>query len=111
MADGLCDIDNTRSATHSVRVRQNGRETILELCDAHYRQFRQAQSRTSPAESLFSNLGLPNLLSEDFADLSSQLGYPLPRDREATNIDDFVSEHTKEIIQQAAEAAVKFGRR
>jgi ATP-dependent Clp protease ATP-binding subunit ClpC len=39
------------------------------------------------------------------------MGYPLPRDREATNLEDLLSDHAKEIIQQAAETTVKFGRR
>jgi ATP-dependent Clp protease ATP-binding subunit ClpC len=110
MANGICDIDNRRSATHIVRVKQNGRETTLELCDEHYQQLRQRQSQTSPFESLFTNNGLNRPSSDEFSDFTSKLGYPLPRDREATNIEEFISEHTKEIIQQAAEVAVNFGR-
>lgn len=111
MADGLCDLDNQRPATHTVRVRQNGRETTLELCDAHYQQLRQQQSQTSPFDSLFSGSPLGDFFGDDFGQLSSNLGTPLPREREATNIEEFISESTKEIIQQAAEAAVTFDRR
>jgi ATP-dependent Clp protease ATP-binding subunit ClpC len=109
MADGICDVDNQRTATHTVRVRRNDSETTLELCDTHYRQLMQSQSQTSPFESLFSGFG--DAFGEDFPSFASQLGYPLPRDREATNIEEYISEHTKEIIQQAAETALKFGRR
>ncbi|MDB5181743.1 MAG: ATPase with chaperone, ATP-binding subunit [Candidatus Saccharibacteria bacterium] len=111
MADGICDIDEQRPATHSIRVRQSGREATLELCDVHYEQLRRQQSRTSPFESLFSGSELGSFLGNDFPGFASSLGAPLPRDREATNIEEFISESTKEIIQQAAEASVKMGRR
>jgi ATP-dependent Clp protease ATP-binding subunit ClpC len=91
-------------------VVRNGQEVTLELCDLHYRQLRQ-QSRASPFESLFSSSRLSDSLSNDFPGFSSQLGAPLPSEREATKIEEFISEHTKEIIQQAAEKAVEFGRR
>jgi ATP-dependent Clp protease ATP-binding subunit ClpC len=110
MADGICDLDNHRSATHTVRVRRNGQETLLELCDLHYQQLRRQQSQTSPFESLFSGSGLDNLFGDEFPSLASRFGTPLPREREATNIEEFISENTKEIIQQAAETAVKFDR-
>ena len=108
MTDGICDIDKTRPATHTVRVNRNGTETEIELCDTHYRQLMQSQSQTSPFESLFSGFG--DSFGEDFPNFASQLGYPLPREREATNIEEYISEHTKEIIQQAAEAAVRTDR-
>ena len=73
----------------------------------HYRQLMRSQ--TSPFESIFSGFSDP--FSEDFPGFASRLGYPLPRDREATNIEEYVSDHTKEIVQQAAETALKFGRR
>jgi ATP-dependent Clp protease ATP-binding subunit ClpC len=111
MADGICDIDNQRPATHTVKVSRNGRETTLELCDTHYNQLRTQQSQTSPFESLFSGGGFSDFFGDDFPGFASQLGTPLPREREATNIEEYISENTKEIIQQAAETAVKFGRR
>ncbi|MBI3983744.1 ATP-dependent Clp protease ATP-binding subunit [Candidatus Microgenomates bacterium] len=111
MADGICDMDGSRPATHTVRVRQNGRETTLELCDTHYDQLRRQQSQASPFDSLFSGSGLDNFFGNDFPSFASNLGTPLPREREATNIEEFISENTKEIIQQAAETAVKFDRR
>jgi ATP-dependent Clp protease ATP-binding subunit ClpC len=110
MADGICDFDNRRPATHIVRVRQNGREAMVELCDIHYQQLRRQQAQTSPFESLFFDSPLNNFIGDDFSSLASRLGMPLPREREATNIEDFISENTKEIIQQAADTAVRFGR-
>lgn len=111
MADGICDIDKQRPATHTVRVSQNGRETTLELCDTHYNQLRAQQDQTSPFESLFSGRGFDDFFGNDFPGIASRLGTPLPREREATNIEEYISENTKEIIQQAAETAVEFGRR
>lgn len=107
MANGRCDMDDDRPATHTVKIDRNGQETSIELCDIHYRQLMRNQ--TSPLESLFSGLRDPFI--EDFPEYASQLGFPLPRDRETTNIEEYISGHTKEIIQQAAETAVEFGRR
>ncbi len=110
MADGICDIDKQRPATHSVRISRNGSETTLKLCSIHYNQLRSQQAQTSPFEALFSDSGLTDFFVNDFPDFSSKLGTPLPREQEATNIEEFISDNTKEIIQQAAETAVKFGR-
>ena len=113
MADGICDICKRRPATHRVRVSQNGRESEMELCNIDYARLRQQQTMGSPFESLFAFSGSDNpfdLLSDDFPQFASELGSPLPRDREATNIEEFISEHTKELIQTAAETAVAFGR-
>ena len=42
--------------------------------------------------------------------MTSHASGPLPRHREAVDIDQYLSEHTKELIQQAAHVAVQFGR-
>ena len=44
-----------------------------------------------------------------FDDFSSQIGYPFPR-QSAVNIDDFLSNHTKELIQKAGQEALEFKR-
>lgn len=111
MANGLCDIDSRRPATHTVTISRDGSETTLELCSVHYNQLRLQQAQTSPFEALFSGSGVSDFFGDEFSSLASQLGTPLPREREATNIGEFISENTKEIIQQAAETAVTFGRR
>ena len=46
---------------------------------------------------------------DDFDDFSSQIGYPFPR-QTAVNIDDYLSEHTKELIQEAGQKALEFKR-
>ena len=82
MADGVCDIDKQRPATHTVRVSRNGTETTLELCSAHYNQLRSQQAQTSPFEALFSDRGFSDFFSDDFPSFASQLGTPLPREQD-----------------------------
>lgn len=113
MANGICDICNQRPASHTVTTTRNGRREVVELCSQDYTRVR-SQGASSPFDSLFGGNSLFNMfdnLPSDFGGLSSDMGYPLPRDREATNLEDFLSDHAKEIIQQAAETTVKFGRR
>jgi ATP-dependent Clp protease ATP-binding subunit ClpC len=112
MAGGLCDIDRTRPATHTVRVSQNGRLTTVELCDEHYAALIRQQSATSPFESLFSGRDPFGAFSDNSPDVTA----PAPSGsyssgREAADIEQYISEHTRDIIQRAAEAAVAFGRR
>lgn len=113
MASGICDLCNQRKASHTVTVTRNGRQRVIELCSQDYARLR-GRSSSSPFDSLFGGESLFNMfdnLPSDFGDFSSDMGYPLPRDREATNLEDLLSDHAKEIIQQAAEITVKFGRR
>jgi ATP-dependent Clp protease ATP-binding subunit ClpC len=112
MAKGLCDICKQRPATHTVAITRNGRREVAELCNQDYARLR-SRDAASPFDSLFggSLFNMFDDLPSDFGNFSSDMGYPLPRDREATNLEDLLSEHTKEIIQQAAETTVKFGRR
>jgi ATP-dependent Clp protease ATP-binding subunit ClpC len=48
--------------------------------------------------------------ASDFGDFSSGLGIPLPRHREAVDIDQYLSALAKELIQQAGQTAVEFNR-
>jgi ATP-dependent Clp protease ATP-binding subunit ClpC len=106
VANGICDIDNTRPATHRVRVNQDGRETVLELCDVHYAQLHRQQPGTSPFESLFSGSGLADMLPGSDFPFSSNLDEPFRGERESANIEEYISEHTRGLIQNAAQAAV-----
>jgi ATP-dependent Clp protease ATP-binding subunit ClpC len=72
---------------------------------------RSQQAQISPFEALFSDSDFGNFFGNDFPSFASQRDTPLSREREATNIEEFISDNTKEIIQKAAETAVKFGRR
>ncbi|EME25717.1 ATPase, AAA family, partial [Galdieria sulphuraria] len=113
MGNGICDICGHRPATHIITTSRGGRQQITELCEQDHARLRGKSRAASPFDSLFSGGGFNMFddLPSEFSRLSSDMGYPLPRDREATNLEDYLSEHTKEIIQQAAETTVKFGRR
>ena len=112
MAKGLCDICKQRPVTHTVVITRNGRREVAELCNQDYARLR-SRDTASPFDSLFggSPFNMFDDLPSDFGNFSSDTGYPLPRDREATNLEDLLSDHAKEIIQKAAETTVKFGRR
>jgi ATP-dependent Clp protease ATP-binding subunit ClpC len=108
MAETLCDIDHTRPAVARVTVVRNGKREVLNVCDIHLRELQRQQS---PMDQLFGK-GMEDLFSDfgDLEGLSSRMGYPLPRHREAVDIDQYFSEHTKELIQDAGQAAIKFKR-
>jgi ATP-dependent Clp protease ATP-binding subunit ClpC len=118
MANGICDIDKTRPAAHVVRVNRNGRQTTLELCDEHYMALMREQSMVSPFESLFSGSSpfesfFGNLPGTATGTAGIPGGRPIPvnENREGVNIEQYLSKHTRDILQQAAETAVDFGRR
>lgn len=69
--------------------------------------------RNSPFDSFFDTDPFDELGSpfEDFPEMTSRLGYPLPRHREAVDIGEYFSEKTKELIQEAGKAAVESSRR
>lgn len=113
MSNGLCDICNIRPTTHRIIQSRGGRQRVTELCEQDYARL-QSRRGSSPFESLFSGNSSFDAfrdLPEEFGSLSSDMGYPLPRDREATDIENYISDHAKEIIQAAAEKAVQLGRR
>jgi ATP-dependent Clp protease ATP-binding subunit ClpC len=87
--------------------------TTMELCDEHYAALMRQQSSTSPFESLFSG-GSPfdDAFSGELPGFGGR-GRPASASegREAVNIEQYLSDHTRDLIQQAAETAVNFGRR
>lgn len=112
-SDVLCDICNKRPAVVRVRVSRNGKEETLNLCSEDYERL-QVQSRLSPFESMLGDTfgkNFPSAFHSDFDDLSSDIGYPLPRQRESTDLSNYFSNHTKELIEEAAKIAVSFHRR
>lgn len=112
MANRMCDICGWRPATHKVRQvsNGNGQQRVIELCDIDYARLRAQQRSASPFDSLFSGslFGDP---SSGFPEFASEAGYPLPREREGMSLDTLLSDHTKELIEQAGQVAVQFGRR
>lgn len=68
----------------------------------------------SPFESFFSG-GDPfeefrSVFGDDFGSMTSRMGYPIPRHREAVDIGEYFSNQTKELIQEAGKKAVDFNR-
>ncbi|HEX8794185.1 MAG TPA: AAA family ATPase, partial [Polyangiaceae bacterium] len=127
MAAALCEICQTRPATVRVRIARDGQEQVLELCDVDYARLRQSEERAeSPFESLFGGGGI-------FDDVLGRLagmppgdagGAPEPgaggrrlpvrhrrADREAVDVAEYLSEQTKELLQQAAQVAGEWGKR
>lgn len=110
MAQELCQICNQRPATVEVTVSRNGRQEFLRVCNYDYQKLARSQQFRSPMERMFAG-GSPfdDFFSDfdDFGGFSSHIGYPIPRHREALDIDQYLSSSTKELIQDAGQAAVK----
>jgi ATP-dependent Clp protease ATP-binding subunit ClpC len=137
----LCDICGIRPATVRVRVTQNGESELLELCDVDYERLAAQQRPSSPMESLFGRRGglLEDFFGDDFfgrsalggTDGGGSPGRSLPSGRSrgarggggpvesgeparrsaASDVEDRISEHAKELLQTAARHAVERGRR
>jgi ATP-dependent Clp protease ATP-binding subunit ClpC len=110
MSKIVCDICKVRPATTEVTVVENGRERQLRVCDVDLRKL-QRQSASPFERMLRARFFGSRDESEDFGDFFSRSGYPLPRHREAIDVDQFLSTHAKELIQEAAQTALKFNRR
>ncbi len=110
MSNTFCDIDHSMPAVARVTVVRNGKQQVLNVCVNHLRQLQEQQR--SPLEQMFGNQAdhsfseFPN----DFGEFSSGIGHPLPRQRESVDIGQYLSLHTKELLETAAETAVKYGR-
>lgn len=112
MAQELCQICNQRPATVQVTVSRNGRQELLRVCNYDYQKLARSQQFRSPLEKMFSNSPFDDFFSDfdDFGGFSSRIGYPIPRHREALDIDQYLSAHTKELIQEAGQSALKLKR-
>ncbi len=107
----FCDIDPTRPAVARVNVVRNGKRQTFNVCEKHLRQI-QEQQRSS-LEQMFGDQEPYDSFAEytdDFEEAGSKGGHPVPRQRESIEISQFFSEHTKELMQEAAQTAVKFNR-
>lgn len=115
MANEICDICKTRLATKRISLSKHGRAQVLAVCDRDYRRLqRQQRNSYSPFESFFGEIDpfsdLSSFFDDDFPGFSSQIGYPLPRHREAVDVDEYFSDATKELIQEAGKKAVDLNR-
>jgi len=110
MADRRCDVCKVRPATVRVSITQDGQHKTLYLCEEDYRRLRREREVFSPLESLFRG----GLLDDLFGDLLEGFEELAPRrwaGREAIDISEYMSEHTKALMQKAAQVAVDFGKR
>lgn len=66
--------------------------------------------RYSPFDAFFNGSdpfgAFDDVFGDDFSQVSSNLGYPMHRQNETLDISQFFSDHTKELIQSAAQEAV-----
>ena len=98
----ICEICGFRPATTKVTVVEDGQRRVLHVCNEDLRKLQKQSS--SPFNRMF---GGENIFDNLFGDADDLSGFgPLPRHREAVDIDQYLSEHTKELIQQAAQVAV-----
>ncbi|HAZ30702.1 TPA: Clp protease ClpC, partial [Candidatus Acetothermia bacterium] len=93
----LCDLCRARPATVRVDVVEDGRRRTLDLCELDYTRLRREQSR-SPWESLFDGL------------LPGERGR-WGGDREEDDVQAYLSQHARDLLQAAAKVAVGFGNR
>ncbi|MCW4017171.1 MAG: AAA family ATPase [Candidatus Bathyarchaeota archaeon] len=109
MSRQMCDICGIRPATSQVSVIQNGQRKVLHVCAQDLRTLQQQFA--SPFDRMLGGNIFDEVLgASDFGDFSSGLGIPLPRHREAVDIDQYLSALAKELIQQAGQTAVEFNR-
>ena len=74
MATTICEIDGVRPAVATVRIRQNGEERTIAVCEEHLREL-QAQT-SGAARSPFS--GRSSLFDEFFSDFFGDLAAAPP---------------------------------
>jgi ATP-dependent Clp protease ATP-binding subunit ClpC len=107
----ICDICKTRPATAEVKLVENGQTRILHVCQQDLRMLQQQSF--SPFNRMFGGNIFDNMFADfgsDFGEASSAFGYPLPRHREAVDLDQYLSEHTKDLFADAAQIALKLKR-
>ncbi len=126
MANGRCDICGN-PASYRAKVIENGFRKVRELCDEHYQALaRQAGGRRagfrSPLESMF---GGGSIFDEFFGGrdpfysgvIGDEGGFPRSSgqgqhlgDRESVDLQDYMNDEAKELLQKAAQKAHELGK-
>jgi ATP-dependent Clp protease ATP-binding subunit ClpC len=109
MVQKLCDLCNERPAVARVQLERNGTKRTIQVCAVDLDRL-QREEFMSPMDRMFSGHGFDDFFDRDFSDLSSRIGYPMPRRREAVDIDKYLSDHAKELIQDAAAHTANTGK-
>src|SRR5262245_14171808 len=113
MATTMCEIDGRRPAVASVRIRQNGEERTIAVCEEHLREL-QGQSRRA-ARSPF---GGRSLFDEFFSDFFGDGGRGATdgttttrarRPAEQIDVTQYFSDATRQLLQRAAQKAMEWG--
>lgn len=116
MATSMCEIDGHRPAVATVRIRRNGEESTIAVCEEHLREL-QGQSRTAGR----SPFGGRNLFDEFFSDFfgDSGLAGRTPgaaggttttrprRPAEQIDVTQYFSDATRQLLQRAALRAAR----
>src|SRR4051812_19954945 len=120
MATTMCEIDGRRPAVATVRIRQNGEERTIAVCEEHLREL-QGQSRGAGR----SPFGGRSLFDEFFSDFfgDSGLGSRTPGAADATtttrprrpaeqiDVTQSSSDATRHLLQHPPQKAMEWGRR
>ncbi|ACI18267.1 ATP-dependent Clp protease ATP-binding subunit [Dictyoglomus thermophilum] len=108
MSRKLCDICGVNPATIRVYTIKNGQRRILDICEECYAKQRRQERSYSPLESLFFGDLFRDFFGEDFGlPFEGSLG----RERESIDLNDYLSNVSKDLLQQAAKKAIDFGKK
>ncbi len=114
MRNRMCQLCNSRPATARVTVVENGSRRTMDICEADYERLSRRQGgSSSPLESLFRGglrqdfFGEPDGDEPGIQDLVRARRGPA---RESVDIDEYLSEQAKELLQEAGQKAVEFGK-
>lgn len=112
MVENICALCHVRPPTRTVRVRRGGVEELLKVCEIDYEKLKDRKGYLSPFDALFSDDYFEDADEDysDFGSLTSRLGFPVSRPKQAVDINHLFSEHTRNLLQQSAQVAIDFGR-
>lgn len=110
MQPAICDICKIRPAAAQVALVQNGKRKVLRVCSQDLRRLQQQSA--SPFDRMFGGSLFDDFFqeNEEAENFTPRPEYPSTFDREAVDIDQFLSEHTKQLLQDAAQITLKFKR-
>lgn len=114
MSREICEICKSRNATRKVSVLKNGERHIIGICEEDLLRLQGLQRQSG---SLFDRMFSGSNFDDIFGDLNKNSSYytsgpenQQSRNREAIDIDQYLSGHAKELIQEAAQTALQFNR-
>ncbi len=113
MATPLCDIDGSRPAVATVRIRENGRVVTRNLCEIHLAEVRAGRLGLGDGGSG----GGRSLFDEFFSDFFEDFGGSAAgrasarpqRPVEQIDVTESFSDATRELLQRAAQKALEWG--